>query len=89
VVHIATRIERHRALLEVEDDGPGIPPSERTNIFERFHRLDNQSTDGSGLGLAIVSEIAQRHRATIEVRDTTLHAHGTCVRVSFPVLEPT
>ena len=89
VVHIATRVERHRALLEVQDDGPGIPLSERTRIFERFHRLDNQSTDGSGLGLAIVSEIAQRHRATIEVRDATLHAHGTCVRVSFPALEST
>jgi two-component system, OmpR family, sensor histidine kinase TctE len=87
VVHIATRLDRQRALLEVEDDGPGIPASQRPRIFERFHRLDNQSTDGSGLGLAIVAEIAQRHRATIEVRDATLHSHGTCVRVSFPALE--
>ena len=87
VVKIGTRVERHRAVLEIEDDGPGIPHSERTRIFERFHRLDNQQTDGSGLGLAIVSEIAQRHGATIEVRDATLHPHGTCVRVSFPAVE--
>lgn len=84
VVKIATRLQSGRALLEVEDDGPGIPTSERTRIFERFHRLNNHSTDGSGLGLAIVAEIAQRHDATIEVNDATSFAHGTRVSVSFP-----
>jgi two-component system sensor histidine kinase TctE len=57
------------SFLEVSDDGPGIPPAERARIFERFRRLDNESTEGSGLGLSIVKEIAQRHGAVIEVTE--------------------
>ncbi|MGZ5596228.1 MAG: sensor histidine kinase [Usitatibacter sp.] len=71
--------------LEVNDDGPGIPAQERTRIFERFRRLDNESTEGSGLGLAIVNEIAQRHGATIEVTEGD-GGVGTRVVVSFPGL---
>ena len=67
----------------MSDDGPGIPTEERTRIFERFHRLQNSvSTEGSGLGLAIVHEIAQRHRAQIEVGEAA-QGHGTRVTVSF------
>jgi len=82
-VRIRTRAAGGRAILEVEDDGPGIPPSERHRIFDRFHRLDNESTEGSGLGLAIVHEIAQRHGATIEVGDGE-GARGTRFTVSMP-----
>jgi len=82
-VLVGTRRSGNRSVLEVVDDGPGIPPSERTRIFERFHRLDRQGTGGSGLGLAIVSEIAQRHDAVIEV-DEAPSGQGTRVRVTFP-----
>jgi two-component system, OmpR family, sensor histidine kinase TctE len=83
LVRIATRREHGRSILEVSDDGPGIPASERQRIFERFHRLDNESTEGSGLGLAIVREIAQRHGATIEVGDGE-GQRGTRFTVSMP-----
>jgi len=83
LVRIATHGGAGRAVLEVEDDGPGIPPSQRSRIFERFHRLDNESTEGSGLGLAIVHEIAQRHGATIEVADGP-GQRGTRFTVSMP-----
>ena len=53
--------------LSVQDDGPGIPPEERTRIFERFYRLQNSNSDGCGLGLSIVEEIARLHNATVEV----------------------
>lgn len=53
--------------LSVQDDGPGIPPEERTRIFERFYRLQNSNSDGCGLGLSIVEEIARLHDATVEV----------------------
>jgi two-component system sensor histidine kinase TctE len=86
-VKIATLTRSGRAILEVEDDGPGIPAAERSRIFERFHRLHDQAADGSGLGLAIVSEIAQRHEATVEVTDSIRHATGTRVTVSFPAFE--
>jgi two-component system sensor histidine kinase TctE len=53
--------------LSVQDDGPGIPPEERTRIFERFYRLPSEGGEGCGLGLAIVEEIARLHKATVEV----------------------
>jgi two-component system sensor histidine kinase TctE len=83
-VKVATRPARNGSILEVTDDGPGIPEAERTRIFKRFHRLDSESTQGSGLGLAIVSEIAQRHRARVEVHDAP-GGRGTRVTVVFPV----
>jgi two-component system, OmpR family, sensor histidine kinase TctE len=86
-VRVATRTEGGAAIFEVCDDGPGIAPDQRTRIFERFHRLDNESTEGSGLGLAIVSEIAQRHNGAIEVREGMGNA-GTCVHVAFRSQSP-
>ena len=82
-VTVATRGGGERSMLTIADDGQGIPRAERTRIFERFRRLDHVSTEGSGLGLAIVSEIAQRHNATIEVADGP-RGLGTRVTVSFP-----
>jgi two-component system sensor histidine kinase TctE len=68
-------------ILEVEDDGPGIPAEARAQVFERFHRLDPQR-GGAGLGLAIVGEICRAHQATITLHDGT--AGGLRVRVVFP-----
>jgi signal transduction histidine kinase len=52
-----------RAVLDVRDHGPGVPPDERERIFEPFYRLaaTRESGRGSGLGLALVREIARRH----------------------------
>jgi two-component system sensor histidine kinase TctE len=68
-VTIRVRIDEGeaRAFLEVEDTGPGIPPAERSHIFERFYRILGSHTEGSGLGLAIVREIVQQHDAEIDV----------------------
>ncbi|WP_145137594.1 sensor histidine kinase [Pseudomonas duriflava] len=68
-------------LLEVEDDGPGIPPEARARVFERFQRLDPQR-NGAGLGLAIVGEICRAHQASIALYDGS--AGGLRVRVTFP-----
>ena len=59
--------EKRRAILEVEDTGPGIAPGERGHIFERFYRILGSNVEGSGLGLAIVREIAQQHDAQVDV----------------------
>jgi len=84
-VRVVTRNGEGNSVLEVIDDGPGIPPAERERIFERFRRLDNENTEGSGLGLAIVNEIAQRHRARIAVNDGDGGA-GTRFSIVFPAV---
>jgi two-component system sensor histidine kinase TctE len=67
-------------ILEVEDDGPGIPEVDRARVFERFYRRNPQSA-GSGLGLAIVGEICRAHLAQISLHDG--EQQGLKVRVSF------
>jgi two-component system sensor histidine kinase TctE len=71
--------------LAVNDDGPHIPPEERTRIFERFHRLLGTQADGSGLGLAIVSEIATLHGARISLTEDE-DGIGNTFSVLFPAL---
>ncbi|HWM22633.1 MAG TPA: HAMP domain-containing sensor histidine kinase [Ilumatobacteraceae bacterium] len=61
-----------QATLVVADDGPGIPPERRTDVFERFARVDESRTGGAGragLGLAIVHDIVTRHNGTITIDD--------------------
>ena len=57
-------------VLQVEDSGPGIPESEREQVFQPFYRALGTNVDGSGLGLAIVREIAQAHEAEVSLDDT-------------------
>lgn len=66
-VRVRTDQQAGLAFLEVEDNGPGIAPHERSHIFERFYRILGSNVEGSGLGLAIVREIALQHNAEIEI----------------------
>jgi signal transduction histidine kinase len=58
-VTISSRRRGGRVELVVADDGPGIPPSQREAIFERFYRVEGGRASGSGLGLAIARELAR------------------------------
>jgi two-component system sensor histidine kinase TctE len=69
--------------IEVNDDGPSIPPEERSRVFERFHRLLGTAHEGSGLGLAIAQEIATIHGAEISLRDDS-DGIGNTFSISFP-----
>lgn len=69
------------AVLEVEDDGSGIPAEDRDKVFQRFYRRTPQAS-GAGLGLAIVGEICRAHLAEISLHDGS--TGGLRVRVSFP-----
>jgi two-component system sensor histidine kinase TctE len=73
-------------VLAVEDNGPGIPESERARVFERFHRILGSGAEGCGLGLAIVREIAQSHGATVALTPGAQDV-GTVVTIVFPSLE--
>ena len=59
--------------LEVDDEGPGVPPEERELVFDRFARGRAASarggSEGTGLGLALISQHVQAHRGTVEVLD--------------------
>jgi two-component system sensor histidine kinase TctE len=79
---ITVRVGQGR-VLEVSDDGPSIPESERARVFERFHRLLGSSKDGSGLGLAIAQEIARIHGAEITLREDR-DGVGNSFSVAFP-----
>ncbi|MEA2450614.1 MAG: two-component system, OmpR family, sensor histidine kinase KdpD, partial [Thermoleophilaceae bacterium] len=59
----------HDALIQVDDDGPGIAPEMRERVFDRFVRGDGDrsGTTGSGLGLAIVRAVAEGHGGRVEL----------------------
>jgi signal transduction histidine kinase len=69
-------------VVEVADDGVGVPEDEREKVFRRFYRLDrSRTTDGSGLGLAFVAAVAELHRVEIKMLD---NSPGLRVRLQFP-----
>ena len=66
--HVTVRLrEEDGALLEVEDDGPGVPAELRHRLFERFVRGQGDTGGGSGLGLAIVRAVAETHGGSVEL----------------------
>ena len=83
--HITVRTGRRdgAAFMEVEDDGPGIPPSERSRVLERFYRVRGTVGMGSGLGLAIVREIATAHGASMRITEGA-NGKGCRVEIRFP-----
>lgn len=80
--HVTVRVCDGPSLC-VEDNGPGIPPDEREQVFERFHRVLGSEAEGNGLGLAIVREIAGLHSASVTVTEGS-GGHGTLFRIRFP-----
>lgn len=70
-------------LLQVIDNGPGIPNKLRARVFERFFRVLGSNVQGSGLGLAIVEQIANLHHGSIHL-DKPDEGTGLKVEVRFP-----
>ncbi len=75
------------ALIEVEDEGEGIPPEDIPYIFERFYKADKARTrgtaGGTGLGLAIVKNIVEAHQGSVNVR--SIVGQGTTFSVILPL----
>jgi two-component system sensor histidine kinase TctE len=82
-VTVRTLVRGGSAVLQVEDNGPGIPEEERSNVLERFYRLGEGADEGCGLGLAIVREIAQGHGAET-VLGSPVSGQGLLVEIRFP-----
>lgn len=85
-VTVGLKSEGDRGILEVEDNGPGIPEANRMQVFERFYRIPGSAdAHGCGLGLPIVREIARRHGGDADVRSGH-NGSGTIIRVEFPLM---
>ena len=82
-VDIRLEEEGGRAILDIDDSGPGIPAAERGRVFDPFYRVLGNGQIGSGLGLAIASAIAQRSGAAIALLDKPDGSGGLRARVSF------
>jgi signal transduction histidine kinase len=70
----------------VDDDGDGIPESERQAVFEPFYRLEasrSRNTGGSGLGLAIAKQITEAHGGLIDIETSPMG--GARFRVTLPI----
>ena len=84
-VRIQARQERETVSVIVQDDGPGIPPAERSRVVERFYRLDqSRSLPGNGLGLSIVTAITSLHWGKLSLEDA---APGLLARIVLPRAE--
>jgi signal transduction histidine kinase len=83
-IAIDARKEANTFEIRIQDNGPGISPSIRNNLFDPF--VSHGKPNGTGLGLAIVSKIVQDHSGTVSVEHTS--ESGTTVLVRLPSLEP-
>ncbi len=83
----ARQKDRH-VLIEVCDQGPGIPAADRERVFDMFYRVEatDKQTAGTGLGLAICRGIIEAHSGTIRA-EPGMNGAGTCVVIDLPVTE--
>jgi two-component system sensor histidine kinase TctE len=72
-----------QAVLEVEDDGPGVASAEMPRVLERFYRVQGTQGEGNGLGLAIAEEIARVHHSHLQLQPGN-GGRGLKVTLSFP-----
>ena len=86
-VDVSVSREGNSAVLEVSDNGPGIPDHALPHVFDRFYRADkarSRASGGAGLGLSIVKAICAAHNADVKV--SSQEGRGCCFRVELPGL---
>ncbi|MFE7548679.1 sensor histidine kinase [Streptomyces gardneri] len=83
-ISVTVETDGPSVVLTVQDDGPGIPPADRSRVFDRFTRLDasrTRTSGGAGLGLPIARDIATHHGGTLTIEDS---ARGARLAARFP-----
>ena len=83
-VEVAIRREGQDAVIDIVDNGPGIPEGRRQAVFQRFHREEESATRGYGLGLSIVQRAIELHAASIQLLESPL-GRGLLVRIRMGV----
>ncbi len=83
-IEIRVYPEEHQLILQVSDNGPGIPPADQPYVFDKFYRGSNvaDESSGTGLGLAIVKSIVEAHNGRVWVESKL--GEGTTFTVVFP-----
>ena len=79
-VEIGSRVEDAQVVLQVKDDGPGIPPADRARLFEPFF-TSRRAQGGTGLGLSIARSLLAAHNASV---DLVSGESGACFAVRLP-----
>jgi signal transduction histidine kinase len=79
---VRVRAQDSTAVIEVSDEGPGIPSTDATRVFDRFYRGAQRDVPGSGLGLAIVKRAVERAHGTIKLDSSP---NGSRFRVELPL----
>ncbi|MBI3150512.1 MAG: response regulator [Chloroflexi bacterium] len=85
-IQFTAKTENAQVLIDVQDNGYGIPASDLPFIFDRFYRVRDgkaSEVEGNGLGLAIVKSIVEQHNGQINVQSEM--DKGTCFSVTLPV----
>jgi two-component system OmpR family sensor kinase len=85
-VTVSVRTDDQNAILEVADNGPGMPPEDAARVFERFYRTDPSRTraaGGTGLGLSIVAALVHAHGGVVSV--STVEGEGAAFTVKLPL----
>jgi len=88
-VHIDVTADDNYMTIKIEDNGPGIPESERDRVFERFYRLDDsraRDTGGTGLGLAITKEAVTMHGGTVDVTNASEVGSIFTIRLPYRIV---
>lgn len=85
IVTISAEAKNGALLLQVKDNGPGIPVVEYDHVFERFYQIRGRHSDGYGLGLAIVKEIVLAAHGEIHLKTPDEHT-GLIVAISLPLI---
>ncbi|RKY47320.1 MAG: hypothetical protein DRP86_07855, partial [Candidatus Neomarinimicrobiota bacterium] len=86
-IDIRLKHKDNQIVLDVEDNGMGIPKNEQDKIFQKFYRIHRpgKQMQGTGLGLSIVKEIVEKHKGKIEIFSE--ENQGSLFRISLPVFE--
>jgi two-component system sensor histidine kinase KdpD len=83
-INVVARAEGNGLVVEIADDGPGIPAGSEERIFEKFYRASPKKAGGTGLGLAICRAIIEIHGGTIVASNRS--KGGAVFRVTIPVV---
>lgn len=88
LVQIVATVADNEVLVSVEDEGPGVPESQREHVFRRFHSVRPETESfgkHSGLGLAIARSIVEGHQGKISIADREDNQSGACFMLRLPM----